>query len=124
MLPALFMSLAFSANAEVPLTEADLLGSWSVDKESIDPEGKTSKSLNTVWTFNKDGTMVGESTDSQRHARIEKFRAVLKYRLEDGKIIKQVSPGRSKEETCHAEEREGSKMLLKCRNIYFFMTKK
>lgn len=124
MLPALFMSLSFSANAEIPLTESDILGSWSVDKESINRDGSNSKELDTVWTFNNDGTMLGVSIDSQRHARVGKFRALLNYRIENGKLIRQASPGRSREETCIAEEKEGSKMLLKCNNIYFFMTKK
>ena len=123
MLSALFLLFAFNANAEVPLTESDILGSWQIEKESINRDGSGSKALNTVWTFNNDGTMVGESIDSQRHARVEKFRIVLKYRIENGKLIKQV-PGRSKEETCIAEEKDDSNMLLKCKNIYFFMTKK
>ena len=123
IIPALLLMFAFNANAEIPLTESDILGSWQIDKESINRDGSNSKALNTVWTFNNDGTMVGESVDSQRHARVEKFRVVLKYRIENGKLIKQV-PGRSKEETCIAEEKDDSKMLLKCKNIYFFMTKK
>jgi len=119
-----FMMLAFSAQAETPLTQADILGSWSVDKESINRDGSAYKKLDTTWIFKNDGTMVGISVDSQAHARVGKFRAVLKYRIEDGKLIKQASPGRSKEETCIAIEKEGQKMILKCRNIYFFMTKK
>lgn len=124
MIPALLMPLAFSANAEIPLTESDILGSWSVDKESIKRDGSNAKALKTVWTFNNDGKMVGVSKDSQAHARMEEVRATLNYRIENGKMIKQVSPGRSKEEACTAEEKEGPKMLLKCGNIYFFMTKK
>ena len=123
IIPALLLMFAFNANAEIPLTESDILGSWQIEKESINRDGSGSKALNTVWTFNNDGTMVGESIDSQRHARVEKFRIVLKYRIENGKLIKQV-PGRSKEETCIAEEKDDSNMLLKCKNIYFFMTKK
>lgn len=126
LLPALLLPLSFAANAEVPLTEADILGSWKIDKESLkrDAPDEVTKELNTVWVFKKDGTMVGESTDSQAHARIDKLRATVKYRVEDGKLIKQVSPGRSREEACIAEEKEGNKMVLKCSNIYFFMTKK
>lgn len=121
---AAFMVLAFSAQAEIPLTQQDILGSWSVDKESINRDGSAYKELATTWEFKNDGTMIGISIDSQKHARVGKFRAVLKYRIEDGKLIKQASPGRSKEETCIAIERDGPKMVLKCRNIYFFMTKK
>ena len=121
---ALLMMLSFSANAEILLSKSDILGGWSVDKESLKRDGSNFKELDTVWTFNNDGTMVGISTDTQAHARVGKFRATLKYRIENGKLIKQVSPGRSREETCTVEEREGSKMLLKCSNTYFFMTKK
>ena len=119
-----FMVLAFSANAEIALTEADILGVWSVDAESSKRDGSGGKALQTTWTFNKDGTMVGESTDSQRHARIGKFSATVKYRIENGTLIKQASPGRSREETCIVIEKEDPKMVLKCRTIYFFMTKK
>jgi hypothetical protein len=124
MYPALFMLLTFSAQAEILLTQPDILGSWSVDKESINRDGRKSKALDTVWTFNNNGTLVAVSHDSQTHARVGKFRAKVKYRIESGKLIKQVSPGRSREETCITIEKEGSKMLLKCSNIYFFMTKK
>ncbi|MCK5190536.1 MAG: hypothetical protein KAR12_10840, partial [Methylococcales bacterium] len=65
MLSALFLMFAFNANAEIPLTESDILGSWQIEKESINRDGSGSKALNTVWTFNNDGTMVGESIDSQ-----------------------------------------------------------
>ena len=124
ILPILLLMFTFNANAEIPITESDLLGSWSIDKESIHRDGSDSKELDTVWTFNDDGTMIGVSIDSQKHARVGKFRAVLKYRIENGKLIKQVAPGRSKEEFCIAEEKDDSSMLLKCKNIYFFMTKK
>ena len=119
-----FMVLAFTANAEIALTEADILGIWSVDAESSKRDGSGGKALQTTWTFNKDGTMVGESTDSQRHARIGKFSATVKYRIENGNLIKQASPGRKREETCIVIEKEDPKMVLKCRTIYFFMTKK
>lgn len=93
---ALFLVAAFSAQAEIPLTELDILGSWSVNKESINRDGSAYKELNTTWEFKSDGTMIGISIDSQKHARVGKFRAILKYRIEDRKLIKQVSPGRSK----------------------------
>ena len=121
--PVFFMVLAFSANAETALTEADIIGVWSIDAESNHLDGSGGKKLETTWTFNKDGTMIGESTDSQRNARVGKFRITVKYRIEDGKLIKQVSPGRSKEETCVAIEKETPKMTLKCRTNYFFMSK-
>jgi hypothetical protein len=118
------MFLSFSANADVPLTQSDLIGSWQIDKESVDREGTKSRSLNTVWTFRTDGTMEGISQESDAHARIDQLRAVLNYSVEDGKLVKQAAPGRSRMETCTAVEKENNKMILKCQSAYFFMTKK
>ncbi len=116
--------LAFSANADVQLTQADLIGSWQIDKESVDREGTKSRSLNTIWTFREDGTMEGKSQESDAHARIDQLRAVLNYSVEDGKLVKQAAPGRSRMETCTAIEKDNDKMILKCPSNYFFMTKK
>lgn len=118
------LTFSVSAIAEVKLTEADLLGAWQVDSESINADGSNAKALSTVWTFQKDGRMEGYSTDSNQHARISELRSSLQYSLEDGKIVKQVSPGRSKMETCIAVAKEGAKMTLQCNRLYFFMTKK
>lgn len=115
---------AFSVNADVQLTQADLLGTWQIDKESIDREGTKSRSLNTTWTFREDGTMEGKSQESDVHARIDTLRAVLNYSVEDGKLVKQAAPGRSRMETCTAIEKENDTMILKCPSNYFFMTKK
>ncbi|WP_341327547.1 hypothetical protein [Methylotuvimicrobium sp. KM2] len=115
---------AFSVNADVQLTQADLLGTWQIDKESVDREGTKSRSLNTTWTFREDGTMEGKSQESDVHARIDTLRAVLNYSVEDGKLVKQAAPGRSRMETCTAIEKENDKMILKCPSNYFFMTKK
>ncbi|CCE22307.1 hypothetical protein [Methylotuvimicrobium alcaliphilum] len=115
---------AFSVNADVQLTQADLLGTWQIDKESVDREGTKSRSLNTTWTFREDGTMEGKSQESDVHARIDTLRAVLNYSVEDGKLVKQAAPGRSRMETCTAIEKENDNMILKCRSNYFFMTKK
>ncbi|MBU2569608.1 MAG: hypothetical protein KJ725_06125 [Gammaproteobacteria bacterium] len=115
---------AFSVNADVQLTQADLIGTWQIDKESVDREGTKSRSLNTTWSFREDGTMEGKSQESDVHARIDTLRAVLNYSVEDGKLVKQAAPGRSRMETCTAIEKENDKMILKCRSNYFFMTKK
>jgi len=116
--------LTFTANADVQLTQADLIGSWQIDKESVDREGTKSRSLNTIWTFREDGTMEGKSQESDAHARIDQLRAVLNYSVEDGKLVKQAAPGRSRMETCAAIEKVNDKMILKCPSNYFFMTKK
>jgi exopolysaccharide biosynthesis protein len=55
---------------------------------------------------------------------VESTRAVLNYSIENGKLVKQAAPGRSKMEACEAVEKNGNQMVLKCTNIYFFMTKK
>lgn len=118
------MVLSFAAQAEVQLNKADLVGAWQIDKESVNANGSDARGLNTVWTFREDGTMEGVSQESDAHARINQLRAVLNYSVENGKLVKQAAPGRSKMETCNAIENEGNKMVLKCSATYFFMTKK
>lgn len=115
--------LSFSAAAEAPLTKADLLGTWKIDKESNSSDGSKSRSSNTTWTFKEDGTIEGMMHESDSHARIDQMRAVLNYSIENGKILKQAAPGRSKMETCEAIEKQGDTMVLKCQTLYFFMTK-
>ncbi|MGR8929406.1 MAG: hypothetical protein ACU836_02115 [Gammaproteobacteria bacterium] len=109
---------------EIQLSKSELLGTWQIDKESMNSDGSNARGLNTQWTFRDDGTMEGVSQESDAHRRIDSLRAVLNYSVEDGKLIKQAAPGRSKMETCVAMEKEGNHMVLKCQSIYFFMTKK
>lgn len=118
------MLLSFSATAEVQLTKADLLGTWQIDKESNSSDGSKARSSNTTWAFKEDGTIEGMTHESDAHARIDQMRAVLNYSVENGKIVKQAAPGRSKMETCEAIEKTGNSMVLKCQTVYFFMTKK
>ena len=113
------MLLSFSAAAEVKLTQADLLGTWRIDKESANSDGSNARSSNTTWTSKNDGTI-----ESDSHARVDNLRAVLNYSVEDGKLVKQAAPGRSKMEACEAIEKSGNQMVLKCQTVYFFMTKK
>jgi hypothetical protein len=120
-IPLMFIS--FSSIADVPLTQADILGTWKIDKESLQSDGSKSRSLNSTWTFKNDGTMEGISQDSDAHARAETLRATLNYSIEDGKVVKQAAPGRSKMETCAAVEKDSNKMVLKCQSLYFFMSK-
>jgi hypothetical protein len=120
-IPLMFIS--FSSIADVPLTQADILGTWKIDKESLQSDGSKSRSLNSTWTFKTDGTMEGISQDSDAHARAETLRATLNYSIEDGKVVKQAAPGRSKMETCAAVEKDSNKMVLKCQSLYFFMSK-
>jgi hypothetical protein len=120
-----FLLLAsFASLADVPLKQADLLGTWQIDKESLQNDGSKSRSLNSTWTFKNDGTIEGVSQESDAHARVDMLRATLNYSMEEGKLLKQAAPGRSKMETCVAIEKENNKMVLKCQTLYFFMTKK
>ena len=120
-----FLLLAsFASLADVPLKQADLLGTWQIDKESLQNDGSKSRSLNSPWTFKNDGTIEGVSQESDAHARVDMLRATLNYSIEEGKLLKQAAPGRSKMETCVAIEKENNKMVLKCQTLYFFMTKK
>ena len=120
-----FLLLAsFISLADVPLKQADLLGTWQIDKESLQNDGSKSRSLNSTWTFKNDGTIEGVSQESDAHARVDMLRATLNYSIEEGKLLKQAAPGRSKMETCLAIEKENNKMVLKCQTLYFFMTKK
>ena len=121
---AVFLLVSASAFADVPLNQSDILGTWQIDKESLQSDGSKSRSLNSTWTFKSDGTIEGISQESDAHARVESLRATLNYSLEDGKLLKQAAPGRSKIETCVAIEKENNRMVLKCQAIYFFMTKK
>ncbi len=118
------MLFSFSSVADVAITQADLLGTWQIDKESLQNDGSKSRNLNSTWTFKNDGTIEGLSQDSDAHARAETLRATLNYSIEDGKLNKQAAPGRSKMESCVAVEKEGNKMVLHCQSLYFFMTKK
>lgn len=117
------MAFASAANADVALTKEDILGRWKIDAESFHRDGSGGKALDTAWVFNEDGTMVGTSADADAHASIKNFSATLKYSIENGALKKQVSPGRDKYETCTAIEKDGAKMVLKCKSVYFFMTK-
>ena len=120
----LLSAFALTAHAEVKLTQQDVLGAWNIESESINADNSGAKELNAVWTFRQDGTMEGYSSDTNAHARVSEFRATLNYSIVDGKIQKQVSPGRSKMQDCTAVEKNGNKMFLNCNGIYFTMTKK
>ena len=81
----LLFSTSFAAGAaEIPLTQADLLGTWQIEKESVNADGSGARGLNTTWTFRNDGTMEGISQENDSHARIEQLKAVLNYSVEAG----------------------------------------
>jgi hypothetical protein len=124
LLGAVLLFLSSSVMADVPLTQADLLGTWQIDKESVNSDGSNARGMNTTWEFRADGTMEGITEDKDANARVNQMRAILNYSVENGKLVKQAASGRSKMETCGAVEKDGSKLVLKCPSVYFFMTKK
>ena len=118
-LAALF--IAFSANAEVALKDSsEILGKWNLYAEAAKLDGEQ-KAVKVEWDFLGDGTLQTTATDSV--GRTKEMKIAIKYLVENGEIKKQVSPGRDKYESCKVVEKEGSKMILKCTYLYFFLTK-
>ncbi len=118
-LTALFF--AFSANAEVALKDSsEILGKWNLYAEAAKLDGEQ-KAVKIEWEFKEDGTLQTTSTDSV--GRTKEMKIAIKYFVENGEINKQTSPGREKYESCKVVEKEGSKMILKCTYLYFFLTK-
>jgi hypothetical protein len=117
----------FTANAEATLNQSDILGSWKVNWEANNPTGEGASiisSIDTTWAFDADGSMTSSSVDSDPYTRVSNFSATLNYRVEEGKLIKQIAPGRSTEDSCAVVEMNGSDLLLKCRFRYYSLTKK
>ena len=118
-LAALFF--AFSANAEVALKDSsDILGKWNLYAEAAKLDGEQ-KAVKIEWEFKADGVLQTTSTDSV--GRTKEMKIAIKYFVENGEIKKQTTPGREKYESCKVVEKEGSKMILKCMYLYFFLTK-
>jgi hypothetical protein len=120
----ILLFMTFTAHAEVKLTETDILGSWQIDAEGTNSAGTAARKVNSTWIFAKDGMMEGITIDPDVNARSPEMRASVKYAIEDGKLVKQSTPGRSKMDTCTAIEKNDPKMTLECNGVYFFMTKK
>jgi hypothetical protein len=117
-------ALLFSATAyaDVALKDSsEILGHWVVSAESLKLDGEK-KLIKSSWDFKDDGTLTAISTDSL--GRTKEMTVVVKYTVEDGLIKKQLSPGREKYESCSVAQREGSDMVLKCTNLFLFLTKK
>ncbi len=113
---------ASMAHADVSLQDSsEILGHWTVTAESLKLDGEK-KLIKSVWEFKNDGTLVSISTDSL--GRTKEMTVAVKYSVEDGVIKKQLSPGREKYESCSVAKREGSEMVLKCTNLFLFLTKK
>jgi hypothetical protein len=118
-LTALFF--ACSAHAEVALKDnSEVLGKWNLYAEAAKLDGEQ-KAVKVEWEFKADGTLQTTATDSV--GRTKEMKIAIKYFIENGEIQKQSTPGREKYESCKVVEKEGSKMILKCAYLYFFLTK-
>jgi len=120
---SLFAAIAtFSANADVKLQDnSKILGKWKVNAEALGLD-KEKKALNVSWEFQSDGTLktIGEDTLGRTNEMV----IAIKYSVENGVIKKQASPGREKYEDCAVIELEANEMILKCKGIYTFLTRK
>ncbi len=114
--------VAIPANAEIKLKDnSQILGKWQVTAEAtaLDKEKKT---LHVVWDFQSNGTLMTTGEDSL--GRAGEMEIGVKYSVENGQIKKQTSPGREKYEECSVMELNGKDMVLKCKFLYFFLTRK
>lgn len=110
-----------TAYADVVLKDSsEIVGHWVVSAESLKLDGEK-KFIKSSWDFKNDGTLTAVSTDSL--GRTSEMTVVVKYSVEDGAIKKQLSPGREKYETCAVTRKEGSDMVLKCTNLFLYLTK-
>jgi uncharacterized protein (TIGR03066 family) len=112
------------AQADVKLEDnSKILGKWKVTAESLSLDSdKTKKNLNISWEFQNNGSLVTKGEDTL--GRTSEMDITIKYSVENGVIRKQSSPGREKYETCTVIELNSPSMVLKCTNLYLFLTKK
>jgi hypothetical protein len=121
-LPLVALFSLGAAHADVALKDSsEIVGHWVVNAESLKLDGEK-KLIKSAWDFKNDGTLTAISTDSL--GRTKEMTVVVKYSVEDGVIKKQLSPGREKYESCSVAKMEGSEMVLKCTNLFLFLTKK
>lgn len=121
-LPLVAIFFAGAVHADVALKDSsEILGKWALTAESIKIDGEK-KSVASSWEFKNDGTLISVATDSL--GRTKEMTVAVKYAVEDGLIKKQVSPGRDKYESCTVVQREGSDIILRCTNLFLFLTKK
>jgi hypothetical protein len=121
ILPFAALFFAISANADIALKDnSEILGKWNLYAEAAKLNGEQ-KAVTVEWDFKKDGVLQTTATDSV--GRTKEMKIAIKYFVENGEIKKQTTPGREKYESCKVVEKEGSKMILKCTYLYFFLTK-
>jgi hypothetical protein len=121
ILPVAALFFAFSANAEIALKDhSEILGKWKLYAEATKLDGEK-KPVTIEWEFKGDGVLQQTATDSV--GRTGEMKIAIKYSVENGEIKKQTKPGQEKYESCKVIEKEGSKMILKCPFLYYFLTK-
>jgi hypothetical protein len=121
ILPLAVLFFAFSANAEVELKDnSEILGKWKLYAEATKIDGEQ-KAVTIEWDFKDNGILKQTATDSV--GRTKEMKIDIKYAVENGDIKKQTKPGQEKYESCSVIEKEGSKMILKCPFLYYFLTK-
>ncbi len=121
-LPLIVLCYISTAYADVTLKDnSDIVGKWTLTAESLKIDGGK-KSVNSSWEFKSDGTLISIATDSL--GRTKEMTVAVKYLVEDGLLKKQVSPGREKFESCSVVQKEASDMILRCTNLFLFLTKK
>ena len=109
---------SLSAYAEVLLEDnSKILGKWNLYAEAASLH-KEKVGLVSVWDFRKDGIIHTESED--RFGRTKTLKIDLKYAIENGLVMKQKNPGRSKMDACKVIKLEGGEMTLKCPFVYLF----
>ena len=122
LISAVLGLVAVAAQADVALPDnAKILGKWKGTAEALGLD-KQKKNLNVSWEFMKNGVLKTVAEDTL--GRTSEMDIDVKYSVENGVIKKQVSPGREKYEDCAVVEMEGSSMVLKCKGLYLFMTRK
>lgn len=121
LLPLTAIFFALSANADVLLKDnSDILGKWKVYAESSKLDGEKKK-LIVEWDFKSDGTLETIATDGS--GRTKEMNITVKYSVVEGEIQKQEMPGRDKYESCKVVEKDNSIMTLKCKYLYYFLSK-
>lgn len=121
IMPFIAIFLAYSANAEVALkNSSEIVGLWDVHDEATSLTAPK-KHTDTVWDVKDDGTIIAESHD--KSARVGDTKITIKYSVEDGKLKKQVAPGREKYETCTIIEKDDKNMIVHCA-YYLYLTRK
>lgn len=122
LLASLVALAAVSVNAEVKLADnSKILGKWLVNAESPGLD-KEKKALNVSWEFLNNGTLKTSGEDTL--GRTSTMDIDIKYSVENGVIHKQISPGREKYEDCTVVDMNDKDMTLKCKYLYFFLSRK